>query len=307
MSIRVLVVDDSATVRFKLKTLLEKHGLAVEQAGNVGEALARLAPGHAIDVIVTDLRMPGLDGNKLVDSVGRCDELNALPVVVLTSSEEKDDRLRNIESGAAAYFNKGKLDEDEFVVQIRRLAKQKASTTELKHDSRTDRLTGIASRRYGDVRLAEELQKLARYGQPFAVALLDIDHFKRINDSLGHKAGDDVLRRLAAELRAVSRASDLVVRWGGEEFLFVFPGTSASQAAGIVERLRAHLAATPIALDGGTSVPVTISGGVAEAQAGESAEDLVARADKGLYRAKETGRNRLLRWEAGELLPVAAA
>jgi diguanylate cyclase (GGDEF)-like protein len=308
MSIRVLVADDSATVRFKLKTLLEKHGLHVEQAGTVSEALDKLAPGHAIDVVVTDLRMPGIDGQKLVESIGRNDDLNALPVVILTSSDERDDRMRNTKSGAADYFNKANLDEDLFVERIRSLARGKERTTSLKHDSRTDTLTGLSSRRYGDARLAEELQKLQRYGYCFSVALLDIDHFKHINDSLGHLAGDDVLRRLAAELRGVSRSSDLVVRWGGEEFLIVFPGTRAGQAAGIVERLRAHLAAAPITLPGGGApVPVTISGGVSEAQAGDTPESLVQRADKGLYRAKETGRNRLLLWQAGELVPVAAA
>ena len=307
MSIRVLVVDDSGTVRWKIRSLLEKHGLETEQAGNVSEALGKLAPGHAIDVVVTDLRMPGLDGQKLVDSVGRCDELSAVPVVVLTSSEEKDDRLRNFESGAAAYFNKANLDEDVFVAQIRNLAKKKASTTTLQRDSRTDTLTGLSNRRYGDERLAQELAKLERYGHGFAVALLDIDHFKKINDSLGHQAGDEVLRHLAGALRKASRASDLVVRWGGEEFLFVFPGTDDEQAAGIVERLRATLASTPIVLErGGAPVPVTISGGVAGAIPGDTPATLVDRADKGLYRAKETGRNKLLRWKAGELVPVAA-
>jgi len=308
MSIRVLVVDDSATVRFKLKTLLEKHLIEVEQAGTVSEALGRLAPGHAIDVVVTDLRMPGIDGQKLVDAVGRDEELNAVPVIVLTSSEERDDRLRNVESGAADYFSKASLDEEVFVARIRSLAKGKERTSSYKHDSRTDPLTGLSSRRYGDVRLLEELQKRERYGHAFAVALLDIDHFKHINDSLGHKAGDDVLRHLAAELRAVSRSSDVVVRWGGEEFLFVFPGTSAAQAGLIIERLRAHVASGPITLQGGGApVPVTFSGGVAEAEPGDTPESLVKRADRGLYRAKETGRNRLLLWQAGELVPVAAA
>ena len=308
MTIRVLVVDDSATVRFKLKALLEKQKMEVVQAGNVTDALAKLTPGHTIDVVVTDLRMPGLDGCKLVDTISRCDEISAVPVIVLTSSEERDDRLRNIESGAAAYFNKAGLDEDVFAATIRRFAKQKVTTTELKQESRTDALTGLSNRRHGLQRLQEELHKLERYGHSFTVALLDIDHFKRVNDTLGHKAGDEVLRGVASELRSVSRTSDLVIRWGGEEFLFAFPGTTAPQAAAIVERLRAHLASKPLVIGAeNTSVPVTISGGVAEAQPGETPEALVKRADDGLYRAKETGRNRLLVWESGELVPVRAA
>jgi len=308
MSTRVLVVDDSATVRFKIRSLLQKHGCEVEQAGNVNEALGRLAPGHGIDVVVTDLRMPGLDGHTLVATIQNCPELRALPVLVLTSSEEKEDKLRNIEAGAAGYFSKASLDEDVFVATIRRFAREKDRTVALERDSRTDRLTGLFNRRHGEERLAEELQKLERYGHAFAVALLDIDHFKKVNDTLGHRAGDDVLRRVAGELRGASRTSDIVVRWGGEEFLFAFPGTSAAQAAGIVERLRARLAAAPVTLESdGASVPVTISGGVAEARKGEGLDALVQRADEGLYEAKRSGRNRLLLWDEGRLVPVAAA
>jgi two-component system, cell cycle response regulator len=307
MTVRVLVVDDSSTVRFKLKALLEKNGLEVVQAGNVSEALGKLTAGTAIDVVVTDLLMPGLDGSKLVDSVGRCEEIASVPVVVLTSSEDRDDRLRNIESGAAAYFSKNGLDEDIFVATIRQLARLKARVVGFEQGSRIDPLTGLANRRHGADRLSEELQRLERYGQAFSVALLDIDHFKRINDTLGHPAGDQVLKHLASELRAVSRASDLIIRWGGEEFLFAFPNTSAAQAAGIVERFRAHLEATPVAIEGQSPVPVTVSGGVTEAAKGDTPETLVQRADQGLYRAKETGRNRLLLWKEGELVPVVAA
>jgi diguanylate cyclase (GGDEF)-like protein len=295
-------------VRFKLKALLEKHEIAVEQAGNVSEALGKLGTGNTIDVIVTDLRMPGLDGSRLVDSVAHCEEIASVPCIILTSSEERDDRLNTIEKGAVAYFNKGDLDEELFLATIRRFAKAKVRATGFEHGSRIDPLTGLSNRRHGVDRLTEELQKHERYGHTFAVALLDIDHFKAINDTLGHLAGDAVLRKLAGELRGVSRASDMIIRWGGEEFLFVFPGTSAAQAAAIVERFRAHLASGPITLEGGGApVPVTISGGVTEVQRGDTLEAVVQRADQGLYRAKETGRNRLLLWQSGELVPVAAA
>ena len=307
MSIRVLVVDDSATVRFKLKQLLEKHEIEVEQAGNVSEGLSKMDAG-AIDVVVTDLKMLGIDGSKLVKSIAGSDLYGSVPVVVLTSSEERDDRLHTTEVGAVAYFNKAGLDEELFVATIRRFAAQKARTRGFEQGSRIDQLTGLANRRHGVERLTEELGKLERYGHTFSIALLDIDHFKQINDTLGHLAGDEVLRHLASELRGISRASDLVMRWGGEEFLFAFPDTSAAQAAVIVDRFRAHLAATPIQLGGGGAlVPVTISGGVTDAQTGDTLESLVARADRGLYRAKETGRNRLLLWQSGELVPVAAA
>jgi diguanylate cyclase (GGDEF)-like protein len=308
MSIRVLLVDDSATIRHSFKKLLEKHEMQVETANNGMDALKRLEPGHDVDVVITDLKMPGLDGEKLVKSLQGCEHLRTVPVLVLTSSEERDDKLRNIEAGALAYFTKGAMDEDIFVATIRRLAAEKLRTRGFETDSRTDMLTGLYNRRYGTERLEQELQKFTRYGHAVSVALLDIDHFKSINDTLGHKAGDDVLRRLAAELRSASRESDLVMRWGGEEFLFAFPGTSLKQAAMVVERFRAHLASAPVLLEaGGSGVPVTISGGVAEVQGGDTIESLVRRADQALYKAKESGRNRLLMWQLGQMVPVMAA
>jgi diguanylate cyclase (GGDEF)-like protein len=308
MSIRVLLVDDSNTIRVMYRNLLAKQEMEVETASNGLEAMGKLQPGHTFDVVITDLRMPGIDGEKLVKSIHGCDHLQTLPVLVLTSSEERDDKLRNIEAGAAAYFTKGAMDHDIFVATIRQFAKKKVQNTGFMDDSRTDMLTGLFNRRHGNERLGEELQKFTRYGHRFAVALLDIDHFKKINDTLGHKAGDDVLRRVASELRGASRQSDIVIRWGGEEFLFVFPGTSLAQAAAIVERFRAQLASSPVLLEaGGSGVPVTISGGVAEVEGGDTIESLVRRADQALYKAKETGRNRLLMWQLGQMVPVMAA
>ena len=290
MTIRVLVVDDSATVRFKLKTLLEKQKMEVEQAGNVTDALSKLTPGHSIDVVVTDLRMPGLDGCKLVDTISRCDEISAVPVIVLTSSEERDDRLRNIESGAAAYFNKAGLDEDVFAATIRRFARQKVTTTELKQESRTDALTGLSNRRHGVLRLQEELHKLERYGHSFTVALLDIDHFKKVNDTHGHQTGDKVLKGVAEILKKKVRGG-MAFRYGGEEMAILMPKAASDEAAGAAERLRKAIEARKI---GG--VAVTASFGVAQLDgAMRSGDDLVERADQALYRAKEGGRNRVER------------
>jgi two-component system cell cycle response regulator len=117
-----------------------------------------------------------------------------------------------------------------------------------------------------------------------------------------------VLRHIANELRATSRASDIVVRWGGEEFLFVFPETDLSQAATIVDRFRARIAAAPVILTAvGTAMPLTISGGIAELEEHDTPQTLVERSDQALYRAKETGRNRLMASQLGELIPIHAA
>ena len=307
MSIRVLVVDDSATIRHTVNKLLTGEGMEVVLARNGMEAITLLRSDARFDVVVSDLRMPGVDGHTLVSTLQHAEEFVSLPVVILTSSTEHDDHVRNLEAGASAFILKP-WDDAVLLATVRRLAKQRHRAVALERDSRTDALTGLFNRRYGEQRLEQELEKFARYGRSFTVALVDIDHFKRINDTLGHPAGDEVLRRVAAELRRASRASDLVIRWGGEEFLFAFPETGLAQAGAIVERFRAQLAAHPVeAAAGAGPVPVTISGGLAEVADGDTLEQLVTRADQGLYAAKSGGRNRLLQFERGQFVPVVAA
>jgi two-component system cell cycle response regulator len=136
---------------------------------------------------------------------------------------------------------------------------------------------------------------------------MDIDHFKKVNDSHGHQAGDEVLVEVARRLTDVSRDTDCVIRWGGEEFLVLFPETDIDEAAGIVERFRCELGGTPVSVLGdGTELHITVSGGVAELEVDDTAELLVARADAALYKAKESGRNRLLLAQSGELVPLHA-
>jgi diguanylate cyclase (GGDEF)-like protein len=306
VSIRVLVVDDSATIRHKLKTLLTQNGMEVEIARNGSDALERMDPAHPFDVAITDLRMPGLDGGAFVSSVQKEDWLSTLPVIVLTSSTSKEDHVRNLENGAAAFLTKP-WDDDVLVATVRRHARQHSRSEELTRDSRVDGLTKLFNRRYGSELLGHEIERSRKYDRMLAVALIDIDHFKRVNDTLGHPAGDAVLVAMSAELQRASRDSDVVVRWGGEEFLFAFPNTDLSKGVGIIERFRKSLASMPITVPSGEEVTVTISGGVAELERSDTVDALVARADDALYRAKESGRNRLMIWQLGQLLPVPAA
>jgi two-component system cell cycle response regulator len=310
MNAHVLVIDDSATVRYKLKQELESRGFSIDMARNGREALDMLHPGHRYDVIITDLMMPGLDGEKLIVTLQKCEEkgeLSSTPIIVLTAVDEKDSHIRNLEAGAAAYITKP-WDDDLLVATVRRLAKIKSRQSELEHDSRTDALTGLCNRGYGRERLEQLIARHRRHPIRLSVALLDIDHFKLVNDTQGHAGGDDVLRHVSAELRSISRETDLVVRWGGEEFLFVFLDSDLAQAAGIVERFRAHLAEHPVHLQAvDCEIPITISGGVAELEPQDTVDELVARADEALYKAKELGRNRLITSQLGQLLPVEAS
>lgn len=161
----------------------------------------------------------------------------------------------------------------------------------------TDELSGLYSRRYFETRLAEEWARHLRYGAPLAVACFDLDHFKRLNDTFGHGAGDVAIRRFGEILRAAVRASDLACRNGGEEFAVLFPETSARAALAVADRVRRTIEKEPFASEG-RAFRVTVSAGVADTSA-LSAQDrhqLLFRADKALYLAKDSGRNRTRLW-----------
>lgn len=179
------------------------------------------------------------------------------------------------------------------------------SQERLKVDGLTDPLTGIANRRFYERRLGEELERWRRSRQPLAVLLIDVDHFKRVNDTHGHQVGDRVLRRVAQVIGAQLRAADVLSRYGGEEFALLLPQTGEAQAAGIAERIRQQVERDPEALQNGGQ-RVTISIGVASVDRGReqdtsSAEVLLGTADRALYNAKRAGRNRVLIGSNNEL------
>ncbi|MGB1026667.1 MAG: diguanylate cyclase, partial [Rhodospirillaceae bacterium] len=161
---------------------------------------------------------------------------------------------------------------------------------ELELLSVSDRLTGLYNRSKLDDVLAEELQRARRYGQTFSVILLDIDHFKSVNDTHGHQVGDDVLRALSQVLKDNCRLSDIVGRWGGEEFMVICPGTGLPGAKTLAETLRSRIAAHVCPIAG----PRTASFGVTDYQEDAKLESIVERADKALYQAKEQGRNQVV-------------
>ena len=156
-----------------------------------------------------------------------------------------------------------------------------------------DELTGLVNRRQMLDLLAQQHQRSVRSGHSFCLAVLDIDHFKRINDSHGHPAGDQVLRQFGANAAAAIRLSDVLARWGGEEFLLMMPDTGASLARLAVERLRERTAALRVQVDG-VALGVTLSAGVTEHRAGEPVSETIARADTALYAAKANGRNQVV-------------
>jgi diguanylate cyclase (GGDEF)-like protein len=301
------VVDDSAAVRAALRETLAAMpavGEIVEAADGV-EGLAALARGP-VDLILSDLTMPRLDGFKFIAAVRDNPRLRDTMVIMLSARGESVDKVRGLTLGANDYvtkpFERGelqarvgvmlKLRELQEELQLKNAALETANR-ELERLASLDGLTGLANRRSFFERLGVEFSRARRRGAPVAVLMLDIDHFKRFNDEHGHQAGDEALRTAARVLREGIRAYDVAGRYGGEEFIVLLPDTPPQDALLVAERLRERLALTPVETSPGAAAVMTASFGIAARPAtpAETAEELVAAADRALYRAKHAGRN----------------
>lgn len=299
--LRVLVVEDEPTERRGLVRALELLGYGCASATNGAEALSR-HKAQPFDVIISDWRMPVMDGLELCKMVRR--EAHYVYFVFTSAYSDKEHIVKALESGADDFLPKP-IDLDELgarlvaaarVVDLQRsLARQNAK---LRRDSqrffrasRVDPLTGARNRRALDEDLAAIVDEAKRYGRTCSGAMIDVDQFKLFNDAYGHVAGDEVLRQVASAIRAHLRKSDTLYRYGGEEFFIVLPEQTVGTARGAVERVRRAVERLAIVQGPGAMHPVvTISAGLSALGAGD---DWIERADKALYGAKHGGRNRI--------------
>lgn len=302
MAGRILIVDDNALIRGEIKAVLMKDGSFshfMEAAD--GLTAFKTIMEHPPDLVLCDLVMPGFDGLKFLGLKASRKELEQIPVIILTAEDDLDRKAEILERGASDYVTKP-FHEKELLARVRIHTKLKLLQDELREKnvlletlSVTDVLTGLSNRRRLMSRLEEEVGRARRYQTPLAVVMIDIDHFKQVNDVHGHAMGDEVLRNIGAMLKAGVRGTDLAARYGGEELTLVLPHTDIPAALLVAENLREKFASLEHQLDGVT-LKKTISMGVA-ARDGKgdmpSAEDLLKHADEALYRAKQGGRNRV--------------
>jgi len=296
----ILVIEDSEGQRAEVRAALEASGLfeRVLEAGN-GILGLKLLLCEAVDLVLCDLEMPGLDGEKLLrmKTTARDAEV-PVPFVVLTAVTDPERRARLLRDGASDAITKPFHTADLIArigLHLKLVQAQRglvAKNQELHRLSTTDSLTGLSNRRHLDDTLALEFARSQRSSTSFAVAMIDIDHFKSVNDDYGHPAGDAVLERVAQMLRAIVRQTDCVARFGGEEFVAILVDNDLRGGSVFAERLREAIAAMKIGLEDGRSLAVTVSIGVSEWNpALTSPKQLVAQADEALYRAKESGRD----------------
>jgi two-component system cell cycle response regulator len=296
--VKALVADDDTASRLLLQKVLTKWGYEVVTASSGEEAWKVLTSDDPPDIAVLDWMMPELDGVEVCRRI-RALELASPPyLLLLTGRDNKQDIATGLESGASDYVQKP-FDHDELRARLlvgRRFAELNRkfldTQAELRRQALTDPLTHIMNRRAIFGRLTEEMARAPRQGLPLSVGVLDIDHFKAINDSLGHAAGDTVLQAVVQRGHDALRAYDAIGRIGGEEFLLVMPGVGPRDTEIVLERLRRTVAGTPVVTQG-QEVTVTVSIGGAVCQ-GETMDELLNLADDALYKAKNQGRNRVV-------------
>lgn len=292
----VLLVDDNQIIRHSYEVALRKAGFEVDACGSVETALELLKRGHKYSVVVSDLCMPDKSGVDLVQHIRASPGDFMLPVLILTGSTSRADVIANLNAGVSDYVPK-EPDKAVFLARVRNLVRMKELQDELAVALNIDELTGIANRRHGKQLLTSAITEARHAESDLAVALLDIDHFKAVNDQWGHKAGDEVLREVANRASVAAQANDgIVARWGGEEFLLFLPGTPCEEALGVIEQVRIQVSAEPVFTsdpEPADGISVTISAGLVYLVEPDTLDTVVARADSGLYRSKEGGRNRV--------------
>jgi two-component system, cell cycle response regulator len=295
----VLIADDSLVIRAVVRSDLEDEGYRVIEAVDGLTALEQCRQDPP-DVVLLDIEMPGLDGYQVLAALKSDTGLKNIPVVFLTSRSGMDDVVAGLRGGAHDYLKKP-FEPAELLarvgsaIHVKKLQDQlQQRNAELDRISRTDGLTGLFNRRHLDEELARRNTDSLRHGEPICVLLLDIDHFKQINDTHGHPAGDFVLTELSAMLGSLVRTEDMLARFGGEEFTLLCRGTDLPGAMIVAERLRTTVESRTFTF-GGKNIPVTISLGVAAIPDATIKDDaaFLAAADKAMYEAKVSGRNRV--------------
>lgn len=322
---RILVVDDEPAITRSVADLLELD-YQVLTAHSAAEGLA-LLESNSVAVILTDQRMPGVSGAELLarsldvapdttrilftaysDISAVIDAVNEGHVYRYITKPWRPEELKavvgqGLERNRLVVDNRRLLTElsaanDELEERVRdrtRRLREQNKALRGAHDrieelSRRDALTGLTNRRWLDEVLRLEVERARRYQTPLSVAMVDLDLFKDINDSFGHAVGDQVLKAAASALEGAVRMTDVVSRYGGEEFLVLLPNTELPQALMLAERMRADLRLMPVTF---RPEPVTASFGVAQWESKDSVESLVGRADEALYEAKRTGRDKV--------------
>jgi diguanylate cyclase (GGDEF)-like protein len=308
---KVLIADDDATSRLLLGTLLAKWGYEAEVVGDGVEAWLALRKGDAPKLVIIDWMMPGLDGLDVVRELRAGNPGSYTYILMLTSKGRQEDIVAAMDAGVDDYLKKpfgaqelrARLRAGDRILNLEQKLVCALETSEFR--ATHDFLTGLHNRGAILDLLKRELFRREREQSALGICIVDVDHFKSINDIYGHLAGDEALKRLAVCMTTAVRPYDSVGRYGGEEFLIIAPNCDLEETAKLAERIRQVVAAAEVEIDD-RSITITVSLGASAVSQGKgiaTAKALLQAADAALYRAKNTGRNRV---EAADMSLTAA-
>jgi two-component system cell cycle response regulator len=291
---KILLVEDSVIERHKVGSYLKEWGLDYVAVGSGTEAVKLLDAPDAPNMVLLDWLLPGLDGIDVCRRIRKFSVNGAyIYTVMLTSKNRKQDLLTAMDAGADDYLAKP-IDPSELRARIMAGKRILELQQSLRFAATHDFLTGLLNRAEILAALEKELSRSAREGKPATVIMADIDHFKRVNDSFGHAAGDEVLKEVARRLKWDLRPYDVIGRYGGEEFLIILPGCDLPTGTRRADEIRRVVGKEPISTPTGTASPkISMGVTVTSFQRDFSVADCLQQADASLYAAKKNGRDRV--------------
>lgn len=299
----VLVVDDNPIIQKMMNISLSKAGYEVASAENGRDALRKFDENF-YPIVITDWMMPEMDGLELCRAIRNLSLDRYVFIILLTAKDSKEDIIKGLEAGADDYLTKpvnhpelmARLNTGVRILELERSLKK--ANEEIRILSITDHLTGCFNRGYVAENLLKEIRRAERYRHPMALVICDIDHFKKVNDTYGHQAGDYVLYKFAGLIKKTIRSHvDWLARYGGEEFMIVLPETDLKGAMMLCEKLRIAVE-NNIVVYKNTNIEITASFGytgfeIVESCSDKIVDEIINRADRYLYQAKQEGRNRV--------------
>ena len=297
----ILIVDDVDDNLAILGDLLRFDGYVVESAKS-GELALKQVQESPPDLILLDILMPGMDGYEVCTQLKADENTSDIPVIFVSSMTDIDSKVKGFKVGGVDYINKP-FQHAEILVRVnthitlvRMRMHLEEQNAELERLANTDYLTNLYNRRRFFHTAEEEFNKVLQSGKTISVTLIDLDYFKKVNDTYGHLVGDRVLIHIAQLIRTHCRVSDVAARYGGEEFIILHPSTDRKNAFVVAERVRKVVEVTPFLYEK-DEIGLTISAGVVDTQVGRDftrVDDVLGLADRALYRAKDAGRNQVV-------------
>lgn len=288
----ILIVDDERANIYLLEESLQDY--VTYSASNAEETFRELEKDLP-DLILLDIMMPGTDGLTIAQQLKKDPKYSKIPIIFISALTSGESVAKGLDTGAEDYIKKP-FESSELVARVRKVIESSDRASSLYRKATRDNLTGLLNREYFFEQLEQEIRKSERDRALFSVGIIDIDHFKNVNDTFGHQAGDRVLQSLASFLENSLRGADIVARYGGEEFVFILDDSGRENAAAVLDRVRLMIAETE--MDSQQHILITFSCGIADISevsgSADAAGELISIADRRLYAAKNSGRNRVI-------------